>query len=1000
MANIETGNSTTGLVNIDANNDMMTSTPQVSSRYGGATGAPDYVGASRLFCENDSGVLSGTSWLNSPFVTAEDNLQVGVMTPLLDYTFNGITQDTSMWYYAFTTMTATAAGGFLLLNATNIGTAATGAYLQSRRYFNLTGNGGIRFGTTVSITLAAAANEIWYVGLGVVSTTTAPPTDGVWFRSSSAGLIGVVTYNGNITQTGVLPVVNPLTIPINSVQLLQIRIHDRIVYFMYNGEVIGSIATPTGQAFPFITNSLPAFIQYVNTGTVAGSNFMQLKVGTITIDQLDSNIDKPFPHIQAAKGLMAYQGQQGGTMGTTALYSNNLAAAAGAAMTNTTAALGTGFGGQFSWLPTLAVPTDGIVCSYQNPTGSVTQTPRTLYITGVRIQSIVTTVFVGGPVYALYSLAFGHTALSLATAETGSFVTASAKAPRRIPLGMETFPTTAAVGTTSATGSFVSVQFASPIVVNASEYVAITAKNIGTVTFKWRNTYVSYLRCISRIRNIDMANIENGSSTAGLANVDANYDLMTSTPQVNSRYGGLTGAPNYVGASRIFCENDAGTLSGTSWLNSPFVTAEDNLQVGVMTPLLDYAFTGTSQDTSMWYYAFTTMTATQSSGYLLLNSGNIGTTTTGVYMQSKRYFNLTGNAGIRFGTTINITFAAVANETWYVGLGIPTSTTAAPTDGVWFQYSSAGLIGSVAYNGTVTSTGALPTVNPITIPVNTAELLQIRIHDRVVYFMYNGEIIGSILTPAAQAYPFITDSLPVFVQQVNTGTVSGGSFMQLKVGTMVVDQLDSNIDKPFPHIQAAKGLMAYQGQQGGTMGTTALYSNNLAAAAGAAMTNTTAALGTGFGGQFSWLPTLVAGTDGILCSYQNPAGGISQIPRTIYITGIRIQSVVTAAFTGGPVYELYSLAFGHTALSLATAESASFANGTTKAPRRIPLGIETFVVSAAVGAISGTPPIVMQFASPIIVNPGEFVAIAAKNIGTVTSVGAILTLATFDAYLE
>ena len=49
-----------------------------------------------------------------------------------------------------------------------------------------------------------------------------------------------------------------------------------------------------------------------------------------------------------------------------------------------------------------------------------------------------------------------------------------------------------------------------------------------------------------------MANIENGNNTAGLANVDANYDLLTTTPQVNTRYGGTVGAPNFVGATRFF----------------------------------------------------------------------------------------------------------------------------------------------------------------------------------------------------------------------------------------------------------------------------------------------------------------------------------------------------------------------------------------------------------------------------------------------------------------
>ena len=143
--------------------------------------------------------------------------------------------------------------------------------------------------------------------------------------------------------------------------------------------------------------------------------------------------------------------------------------------------------------------------------------------------------------------------------------------------------------------------------------------------------------------------------------------------------------------------------------------------------------------------------------------------------------------------------------------------------------------------------------------------------------------------------------------------------------------------------------MTQQGLAGGTMGSLAAYANNLAPGAGAAMTNTTAALGTGLGGQFTTTATLTASTDGIVCSYQNPAGSVNQRPRTLMITGVRVQSLITAALTGGPLYWLYSLAFGHTAVSMATAESTSFANATAKAPRRVPLGIETIVVTAPVG---------------------------------------------------
>ena len=166
------------------------------------------------------------------------------------------------------------------------------------------------------------------------------------------------------------------------------------------------------------------------------------------------------------------------------------------------------------------------------------------------------------------------------------------------------------------------------------------------------------------------------------------------------------------------------------------------------------------------------------------------------------------------------------------------------------------------------------------------------------------------------------------------------------------------------------------------------------------MTNTTAALGTGLGGQFTWQPTLAVGTDGILCSYLNPVGSVNQTPRTMMITGVRIQSAVsTTALTGGPVVEAYSLAYGHTALTLATTESGSFTTATAKAPRRIALGFESFASAAAVGAMSAGDAVHMSFASPIPVNPGEYIAIVAKNLGVVTTAGVITSLVTFDGYL-
>jgi hypothetical protein len=196
---------------------------------------------------------------------------------------------------------------------------------------------------------------------------------------------------------------------------------------------------------------------------------------------------------------------------------------------------------------------------------------------------------------------------------------------------------------------------------------------------------------------------------------------------------------------------------------------------------------------------------------------------------------------------------------------------------------------------------------------------------------------------------------------------------------------------------ALAGKMGSQGQSGQTMGSTALLTNSLAAGAGAVMTNTTAALGTGLGGQFSALPTLAVATDGILCSFLNPAATAAIPGKTLYIRGVKIQGAVTTVLAGNatPVIYALSLAYGHNALTLAQAEGAG-----TKAARRVPLGYETYAAAAALGSLGSASGVYMPFTAPIAVNPSEYVAVVAKNLGAVTTTGVITFLVTFDSYWE
>ena len=120
---------------------------------------------------------------------------------------------------------------------------------------------------------------------------------------------------------------------------------------------------------------------------------------------------------------------------------------------------------------------------------------------------------------------------------------------------------------------------------------------------------------------------------------------------------------------------------------------------------------------------------------LLLNANSTNGSATGCYISTKRFFPLIGNAGMKVGSIVAFTQPVLANEVFCFGLGIPVSTTAQPTDGAFFQYTSAGVIGVIAYNGTVTQTGVLPVGQTAFMPTTGQNyLFEIRIHDRQITF--------------------------------------------------------------------------------------------------------------------------------------------------------------------------------------------------------------------------------------------------------------------------
>lgn len=418
------------------------------------------------------------------------------------------------------------------------------------------------------------------------------------------------------------------------------------------------------------------------------------------------------------------------------------------------------------------------------------------------------------------------------------------------------------------------------------------------------------------------------------------------------------------------------------------VSGQDRLETGQLVPLLYEVFNYTTVNSAIFTVPVTTMTVTAASGTVNLNASAITTTATVARISTYQYFPILPEHSTYCMAGVLLTQTPQTNNVIEIGFIICSGTTA-PTDGAFFRYDNAGNLKAVLnINGTETTSAVLTT--PAFTSLHDYKI--VISNNRALYYI-DGALQAVIARPNNSGFPVYSAYQPFTVRTYNSGVPSLAQVVKISYVYVGLQDL-VGLGKSFNTIAAFAQKMGSQGQSGQTMGSTALYSNSLAPGAGAAMTNTTAALGSGLGGQFSALPTLAANTDGIVCSYQNPAATSAVPGKVLYISGVKIQSMVTTVLAGGPIYYMYSLAYGHTTVSLATAESA-----TAKAPRRVPIGIETFAATAAVGTL-GSNGISLSLQNPIAVNPGEFVQVVAKNVGTVTTTGVVTFLISFDAYWE
>lgn len=461
------------------------------------------------------------------------------------------------------------------------------------------------------------------------------------------------------------------------------------------------------------------------------------------------------------------------------------------------------------------------------------------------------------------------------------------------------------------------------------------------------------------------------------ADVDANNALKVAM--------GANSADN--GILAMTCRSDAGEYTGTPYDVAPEADDDFRLRVAQDSILFSEPFSGAALNSALWSSTVTTMTTAVSGSYLTLNSGSSVASAAVARVTSYRSFPLRGQFPLCLDIPIQIAAASVgiANTVWELGFFIASGTTA-PTDGIFLRMNAAGELRIVSsFAGAETSSSAITYTSIL--PVNQdKQMLLIVASDHVDLWIDN--VLIAQLNQASGVPTFCaSQALPLSFRIYNSSAAASAT--QLKIGPVVVSVGGESNALTAAEANSLAGAGGYQGFSGGTMGSTANWANTAAPAA-ATLSNTAAGYTT-LGGQFSFAAVAGAETDYALFAYQVPAAAAGSHNRNLRIDGVWIDTVNAGAAVATTATVLqWGLGVGATAVSLATAEAA-----TARAPRRIPIGMQSFVVGAAIGAPSERQ--MVTFSNPPVVEPGSYVHVILKiPIGTATASQTLRGVVGFD----
>ena len=449
-----------------------------------------------------------------------------------------------------------------------------------------------------------------------------------------------------------------------------------------------------------------------------------------------------------------------------------------------------------------------------------------------------------------------------------------------------------------------------------------------------------------------------GSVSGNVAEVDAvNNQLVTLPQSINATN------TTRVGYAFLACGPNSRALTTYGPMG--------RLATGLQTMELFDPIDGAAINAMVWNQTSATMIIAQSSttGFLVLNSTALTTINLSSIIVSIKTVQLINT----FVPTVRILFKTPnvpqTNATMELGFLEAVGTTA-PTNGAFLRWSSAGEFRAVTVFNSVETLSAVLT-NP---SVNIVHTVHITFRGTKVEFWMDEVLLAEVTNPSGNPTPTASSRIALGARVYN-GATAPVTAPELHLAAVSLWRNDLNTNKLWPNQMVSIGRGAYQ--SGITpFAQTANHANSTSPVS-ATLSNTAAGYTT-LGGRWQFAAPAGAATDFALFGFQVPVGF------QLFVTDFRFDAVNTGAAVAITNTTIdVGVAVNSSAVSLATADA--FATN-VYAPRRIPLGLASWILGAGIGAQAEGCPISLNLVTPWTVDSARFFHVIAQvHAGTATA---------------